>query len=98
MKVSNDENQKLSDTIDQMQEALDVFIELYNQSEEDSFYVQLDEEVIELIKKAKHALGEDIVNQKVNTIMKEVLSFLPFDHVTNKADNSQKAEHPEEIH
>lgn len=79
MKVSKEENKKLSDSIDQMQVALDVFIDLYNQSEEDTFCVQLNEEVVELIQKAKNAFGDDIVNQKVNTIIKEVLSFLPLD-------------------
>ncbi|WP_458413654.1 atypical membrane-integrating protein (Mistic protein) [Schinkia sp. CFF1] len=79
MKVTKEENIKLSDSIDQMQVALDVFIDLYNQSEEDTFCVQLNEEVVELIQKAKNAFGDDVVNQKVNTIIKEVLSFLPLD-------------------
>ncbi len=90
MKVSKDENKNLSDSIDQMQEALDVFIELYNQSEEDTFYVKLDDEVIELIQKAKNAFGQDMVNQKVNTIIKEVLSFLPLDdYIVNDTDESE---------
>lgn len=90
MKVSKDENKKLSDSIDQMQEALDIFIELYNQSEEDTFYVQLDDEVIELIQKAKNAFGQEMVNQKVNTIIKEVLSFLPLDdYIENDKDESE---------
>lgn len=90
MKVSKDENKKLSDSIDQMQEALDVFIDLYNQSEEDTFYVKLDDEVIELIQKAKNAFGQDMVNQKVNTIIKEVLSFLPLDdYIENDIDESE---------
>lgn len=90
MKVSKDENKKLSDSIDQMQEALDIFIELYNQSEEDTFYVQLDDEVIELIQKAKNAFGQEMVNQKVNTIIKEILSFLPLDdYIENDKDESE---------
>lgn len=90
MKVSKEENKKLSDSIDQMQEALDVFIELYNQSEEDTFYVQLDNEVIELIQKAKNAFGQEMVNQKVNTIIKEVLSFLPLDdYIENEKDATE---------
>lgn len=90
VRVSKEENKKLSDSIDSMQEALDVFIDLYNQSEEDTFYVQLDDEVIELIQKAKNAFGQEVVNQKVNTIIKEVLSFLPLDdYIGNDEDESE---------
>ena len=90
MRVSKEENKKLSDSIDSMQEALDVFIDLYNQSEEDTFYVQLDDEVIKLIQKAKNAFGQEVVNQKVNTIIKEVLSFLPLDdYIGNDEDESE---------
>lgn len=90
MKVSIDESKKLSDAIDQMQVALDVFIELYNQSEEDAFYVQLDDEVIELIQRANNAFGSDVVNQKVNTIIKEVLSFLPLDDYQEENDKESE--------
>jgi voltage-gated potassium channel len=90
VRVSKEENKKLSDSIDSMQEALDVFIDLYNQSEEDTFYVQLDDEVIKLIQKAKNAFGQEVVNQKVNTIIKEVLSFLPLDdYIGNDEDESE---------
>ena len=90
MKVSKEENKKLSDSIDQMQIALDVFIELYNQAEEDSFVVKLDDEVIELIQKAKSAFGQEVVNQKVNTIIKEVLSFLPLNDYSDKDKDEEE--------
>lgn len=92
VKLSKEENKKLSDSIDQMQIALDVFIDLYNQSEEDTFVVQLDDEVIELIQKAKNAFGPDVVNQKVNTIIKEVLSFLPLDDYSDKDNEEEENE------
>jgi len=90
LKVSKEENKKLSDSIDQMQIALDVFIELYNQAEEDSFVVKLDDEVIELIQKAKSAFGQEVVNQKVNTIIKEVLSFLPLNDYSDKDKDEEE--------
>ena len=90
MKVTKDENKKLSDSIDQMQIALDVFIDLYNQSEDDTFYVQLDDEVIDLIQKAKKAFGPKVVNQKVNTIIKEVLSFLPLDDYSENDEDEDE--------
>lgn len=93
MKVSKEENKKLSDSIDQMQEALDIFIDLYNQSEADTFHVKLDDEVIELIQKAKNAFGQEVVNQKVNAIIKEVLSFLPLDdYINHDKDESEEVE------
>ncbi|WP_017755229.1 hypothetical protein [Calidifontibacillus oryziterrae] len=92
MKLSKVENQKLSDSIDHMQEALDVFIDLYNQSEDDVFHVKLEDDVIELIHKAKHVLGAEIVNQKVNTLIKEVLSFLPLYEISEQTAKNHDEE------
>ncbi|NSL50902.1 atypical membrane-integrating protein (Mistic protein) [Calidifontibacillus erzurumensis] len=86
MKVSKEENKKLSDAIDQMQSALDVFIEMYNDSEEDKLHIQLDADVIELIEKAKNVYGSEVVNEKVNTIIKEVLTFLPLENFESQIE------------
>ncbi|WP_102349803.1 atypical membrane-integrating protein (Mistic protein) [Bacillus sp. Marseille-P3661] len=92
MRVTSDENKKLSDAIDQMQEGLDTFIELYNQSEEDKPFLGLDDEVMDMIQTATKVLGADVVNQKVNTIIKEVLSLLPLDDYRNEHTDDEDTE------
>ncbi|MBE4907478.1 atypical membrane-integrating protein (Mistic protein) [Bacillus luteolus] len=77
MKLNEKEKQKLSESIDRMNEALDVFIEYYNESEEDKPLIEFEPEVIDAIEKAKSAYGEEETTKKINTIIKEVLSFIP---------------------
>ena len=45
---------------------------------------------IKIAVKAKNAFGQEMVNQKVNTIIKEVLSFLPLDdYIEHAQDESE---------
>ncbi|WP_227521433.1 MULTISPECIES: atypical membrane-integrating protein (Mistic protein) [Bacillus] len=76
MKLNPDEKAKLSQAIDQMNESLDEFIELYNEAEEDKEVIVFDEEVMELVKLGKEAIGEEALTKKINSIIKEVLSFM----------------------
>lgn len=77
MKLNETEKKNLSDAIDKLNEGLDVVIQFYNDSEEDRPLIQFDEEVIEAIEKAKEAFGEEEITRRINTIIKEVLAFLP---------------------
>jgi len=77
LKVNDQEKKALSEAIDRMNEGLDAFIELYNESEDDSELIEFQEETIQVIEKAIQAYGKEIVTNKINTIVKEVLSFLP---------------------
>jgi hypothetical protein len=77
MKVNDKEKQALSDAIDKMNEGLDVFIQFYNESEEDKPIIEFDEEVISAIEKAKKTFGEEEITKRINSIIKEVLAFLP---------------------
>lgn len=77
MKLNEKEKQKLSESIDSMNEALDVFIEYYNESEEDKPLIEFEPDVIEAIEKAKIAYGETETTKRINTIIKEILSFIP---------------------
>lgn len=77
MKLNEKEKQKLSESIDSMNEALDVFIEYYNESEEDKPLIEFEPEVIEAIEKAKSSYGEEETTKRINTIIKEILSFIP---------------------
>ncbi|WP_225218675.1 atypical membrane-integrating protein (Mistic protein) [Fictibacillus norfolkensis] len=76
MKYNKEDREKYSEAIDRMQESLDSMIDLYNEAEDDEELIQYDEEVIAAIRQAKESFGEDFINQKINTIVKEVLSFM----------------------
>jgi hypothetical protein len=76
VKYNNEDREKYSDAIDRMQEGLDRMIDLYNEAEDDEEIIRYDEEVITAIVQAKEKFGDDFINQKINTIVKEVLSLM----------------------
>ena len=76
LKYNKEDREKYSEAIDRMQEGLDSMIDLYNEAEDDEELIQYDEEVITAIRQAKESFGEDFINQKINTIVKEVLSLM----------------------
>ncbi|MDR7074264.1 atypical membrane-integrating protein (Mistic protein) [Fictibacillus barbaricus] len=76
MKYNNEDREKYSEAIDRMQEGLDRMIDLYNEAEDDKEIIRYDEEVITAIVQAKEKFGDDFINQKINTIVKEVLSLM----------------------
>ncbi|HZH63137.1 MAG TPA: atypical membrane-integrating protein (Mistic protein) [Metabacillus sp.] len=77
MKINEEEKKLLSEAIDKMNEGLDTFIGFYNDSEEDKAVIEFTEETLETIERAIKVYGKDEVTAKINTIIKEVLSFLP---------------------
>lgn len=76
MKLRQDEKEQLSDAIDKMNESLDRFIEFYNEAEDDKPIISFNDEVIQLIEAGKKKYGEEALNKKINSIVKEVLSFI----------------------
>ena len=76
VKYNKEDREKYSEAIDRMQEGLDSMIDLYNEAEDDEELIQYDEDVIAAIQKAKESFGEEFINQKINTIVKEVLSLM----------------------
>ncbi len=84
MRGKSDEIQKYSDAIDKMQEGLEAMIELYNDMEEDTPFIDLEEGVLEDLEKAKRIYGEEYVSKKVNTILKEVLTWLDLEEDKKK--------------
>ncbi|KZZ83354.1 hypothetical protein [Bacillus sp. SJS] len=84
MKISGKEKENLSEAIDQMNEALDVFIQIYNQSEEDKPILRFTAETEKIILKAIEIYGEKTIEHKINTLIKEFLSFT--DSKTGKAN------------
>ncbi len=75
--MTDEEKKLLSEAIDKMNEGLDTFIGFYNDSEEDRALIEFSEETVETIEKAIKVYGREEVTAKINTIVKEVLSFLP---------------------
>ncbi len=75
--MNEEEKKLLSEAIDKMNEGLDTFIGFYNDSEEDKALIEFSDETVETIEKAIEVYGKDEVTSKINTIIKEVLSFLP---------------------
>ncbi|MGD7006585.1 protein mistic [Metabacillus sp. 84] len=75
MKISGKERQQLSDAIDQMNEALDIFIQTYNHSEEDKPLITYSQETEQAIKRAIELYGEQQIESKINLLIKEFLSF-----------------------
>ncbi|MEH7237280.1 atypical membrane-integrating protein (Mistic protein) [Bacillus sp. JJ1562] len=79
MKLNENEKKSLSDSIDKLNEGLDVVIQLYNEAEEDKPLIQFDEDVIDAIEKAKQTFGDEEITRRINTIIKEIFAFLPKD-------------------
>ncbi|MBD8070511.1 atypical membrane-integrating protein (Mistic protein) [Bacillus sp. PS06] len=77
MKLSAEEKKTLSTSIDKLNEGLDEVIALYNEAEDDRPVIQFDAEVMEAIEQAKETFGEEEITRRINTIIKEVFSFLP---------------------
>jgi hypothetical protein len=84
MRAKSDETEKYSDAIDKMQEGLEAMIELYNDMEEDAPFIDLEEGVLEDLEKAKRIYGDEYVSKKVNTILKEVLTWLDLEEDKKK--------------
>lgn len=75
MKVTSEEKEQLSTAIDRMNEGLDAFIQLYNESEIDEPLIQLDDDTAKLMKQARDKYGQEKLNEKLNTIIKQILSI-----------------------
>ncbi|ADM39084.1 biofilm formation protein MstX [Bacillus spizizenii] len=75
MKVTSEEKEQLSTAIDRMNEGLDAFIQLYNESEIDEPLIQLDDDTADLMKQARDMYGQEKLNEKLNTIIKQILSI-----------------------
>lgn len=61
--------------------ALDEMLDLFNNLESDEPIIQFNDEVLTYIEKAKKKYGEDMVNEKVNSVVGEMLSWLDLDDV-----------------
>ncbi|TFJ92496.1 hypothetical protein [Lentibacillus salicampi] len=66
--------------------ALDEILDLFNNLEEDKPVIQFDTGVLENIERAKRKYGSDIVDEKINTVVHEMLSWLDLDDVETEEE------------
>jgi uncharacterized protein YwgA len=90
MKLHEQEKQTLSEAIDKLNDGLDSFIQLYNEAETDQPLIEFDEEAVQIIEKAKNIYGNNEIDNRMNKIVKEILSLLPLDQKVPVNENTQE--------
>ncbi|MGY4689119.1 atypical membrane-integrating protein (Mistic protein) [Salibacterium sp. K-3] len=81
MKANKVDFNKYSEAIDKISEGNNEMIELFNEIEDDDPLISFHEDVIENINKAKKKYGSNVVDEKVNTVVGEMLSWLDLEKV-----------------
>ncbi len=61
--------------------SLDEIIDLFNNIETDEPVIQFSDKVLVNIERAKRKYGDEMVNDKINTVVHEMLSWLDLDDV-----------------
>ncbi|MFC7392627.1 atypical membrane-integrating protein (Mistic protein) [Scopulibacillus cellulosilyticus] len=77
---ANDQERKKFD------KALDDILELFNELEDDKPLIDFDDDVIENIEKTKLKFGESETNEKINTLIRDMLSWLDLSDVDLEED------------
>ena len=72
--------------------ALDEILDLFNNLENDEPIIDFNDDVLELIEKAKKKYGIEQVSGKINTIVEEMLSWLDLDDVDLKGEEEEEEE------
>ncbi|MEN1967824.1 hypothetical protein WMZ97_07040 [Lentibacillus sp. N15] len=70
--------------------ALDEFIELFNNLEQDEPIIHFGEDVVKNIELAKKKYGDDMVDGKINTVVREMLSWLDLDDVDTEEEEGNQ--------
>ncbi|WP_164667821.1 hypothetical protein [Virgibacillus doumboii] len=79
MKANESDYKKYSDAIDQIQQGNEAMIDLFNEIENDVPTIKFREDVSKDIERAKAKYGNEIVDEKINTVVHEMLSWLDLD-------------------
>lgn len=95
VKANQKETKILSDAIDKVTDGLDTVIEIYNELESDKPIINFSDEVLGDLTKAKQIYGEKYVDQKINAVVKEMLSWLPLEKVQPNEENQEVEEDAE---
>jgi hypothetical protein len=89
MKANEKDHEKYSDAIDHIQEGNDAMIDLFNELEDDEPIIRFGQDVIENIETAKKMYGDDVVDAKINSVVKEILEWLPLDEYEETENNEE---------
>jgi len=76
MKANEQDYKKYSDAIDRIQEGYDDMVELFNELENDTPFINFEPRVIDKIEIAKEKYGDNLIDEKINSVIDEVLSWL----------------------
>ncbi|WP_188456431.1 atypical membrane-integrating protein (Mistic protein) [Virgibacillus oceani] len=72
--------------------ALDEILDLFNNLERDDPIIHFGDDVIENIERAKKKYGDDMVDEKINTVVREMLSWLDLDDIDGEEEGNNEEE------
>ena len=72
--------------------ALDDILDLFNNLETDEPIIDFNEDVLELIEKAKKKYGIEQVSEKINSVIGEMLSWLDLEDIDLEEENKEEVE------
>ena len=72
--------------------ALDDILDLFNNLENDEPIIDFNEDVLELIEKAKRKYGIEQVSEKINSVVGEMLSWLDLEDIDLEEENKEEVE------
>ncbi|MBP1969115.1 voltage-gated potassium channel [Virgibacillus natechei] len=90
MKANENDYNKYSEAIDRIQEGNETMIELFNELEGDDPMIKFDNGVMETIERAKKKYGDDMVDKKLNNVVREMLSWLDLEDVDIDLEEGEK--------
>ncbi|GAA0430182.1 atypical membrane-integrating protein (Mistic protein) [Virgibacillus sp. AGTR] len=70
--------------------ALDEFIDLFNNLEADTPIIQFGQDVIKNIELAKQKYGDEAIDEKINAVVREMLSWLDLEADAKAEENAKK--------
>ena len=72
--------------------ALDEILDLFNNLETDEPIIDFNEDVLELLEKAKKKYGIEQVSEKINSVIGEMLSWLDLEDIDLEEENKEEVE------
>ncbi|WP_077622862.1 hypothetical protein [Sediminibacillus massiliensis] len=76
--------------------ALDEILDLFNNLESDDPIIHFGQDVIDNIERAKKKYGDKMVDEKINTVVREMLSWLDLEDVELDKETEDQEEESEE--
>ncbi|MFC2949780.1 hypothetical protein [Virgibacillus sediminis] len=83
MKANDEERQRFDKAVDEI-------LDLFNNLEDDQPIIKFGDDVLENIGLAKKKYGDDMVNEKINTVVREMLSWLDLENVESDEEDESE--------